>query len=481
MKQIPAKGVPSEELFSQLEGFKQNDVRWREGKTWAYVYDPGAEAADVIKRAYTMYLTENGLDPTSFPSLLKLETEVVSMAASHLKGDENVVGNFTSGGTESIILTVKAAREYNRKHRPEITQPEMLLPVTAHAAFHKAGAYLDVKPVLVEVDPVTFKADVDAMRKAITPNTILMVGSAISYAHGVVDPITELGQVALEHNLLFHVDGCMGGFLLPYFRRLGAPVPDFEFNVPGVTSISMDLHKYAFAAKGASVILYRDKQLRKHQMFACAQWTGYTIINPTVQSSKTGGPIAAAWAIMNYIGDEGYLEMTRLMYEGIQKVCEEINQMEDIRLLGTPEMNLLCFTSDTTNVFHISDEMAERGWTVHPQLSYANSPANLHISLNPASVHLVEEFITDLKDSVKAAKKLPPGDMAAGIKEAFATLDPADVGEEVLAQMLAMAGIEGTSLPGRMAEVNEILDALPAPLKERLLTEFINEMYTYQD
>ncbi|MCA9773672.1 MAG: aspartate aminotransferase family protein, partial [Myxococcales bacterium] len=249
MKSIPVKGLSKQDVYGELEAARAADLPWRNGRTWAYVYDPGPEAEAVIKHAYMDYLTENGLDPTAFPSTLKFETELLSMAASHLKGDEEVVGNFTSGGTESIFLAVKTARDRARAMRPEIREPEMVLPMTAHAAFQKAAHYLGVRPVITDVDPVTFRADVESARSAITPNTVLLVGSAISYGHGVVDPIRELGAIALERDVLLHVDGCMGGFLLPYFRRLGAEVPDFEFNVPGVTSISMDLHKYAFAAK----------------------------------------------------------------------------------------------------------------------------------------------------------------------------------------------------------------------------------------
>lgn len=289
--QIPRHGLSRDQIFSALEAYRANDMPWRDGRTWAYVYDPGREAEEVIKQAYMMYLSENALDPTVFPSLLRLENELVAMAAAHLHGDADVVGNFTSGGTESIILAVKAARDYARAKRPHITQPEILLPATAHAAFQKAAHYLCVTPVFAPVEPNSFKADAEAVRRAITPNTILLVGSAVSYAHGVVDPIRALGQLALQHDLLLHVDACMGGFLLPYFRRLGAPVPDFDFSVPGVTSMSMDFHKYAFAAKGASTVLYRSKELRKYQIFTCANWSGYTMINPTVQSSKSGGAV----------------------------------------------------------------------------------------------------------------------------------------------------------------------------------------------
>lgn len=474
---IPEKGLSRAEVFQRLESYRQGDMPWREGRTWAYIYDPGREAEHVIKDAFTSYLTENALDPTVFPSALRLENEVVAMAAAHLQGDEEVVGNFTSGGTESIMLAVKAARDWAREERPEITDPEIVLPETGHAAFQKAAHYLGLRPVIVPVDPVSFRADVDAMRAAITPNTVLMVGSAISYAHGVVDPIRELGQLALERDLLFHVDGCMGAFLLKYFRRLGAPVPDYDFSVPGVTSISMDLHKYAFAAKGASTILYRSKELRKHQMYACSNWTGYTVINPTVQSTKSAGPIAAAWAALNFIGDRGYLEITSKVYDATRKIVAAVDDMSDLRVLGRPDMNLVAFTSDTVSVFHIIDEMKERGWYVQPQLAYGSSPENIHLSINPESVHWVDAMLADLRECTEKAKALPSGQLAASIKETFASMDPRDLDDSVLQGMLGMAGIEGTTLPGRMAEINEVLNALPVPLRERLLVMYLNELF----
>ncbi|MFI5396359.1 MAG: pyridoxal phosphate-dependent decarboxylase family protein [Candidatus Binatia bacterium] len=473
---IPENGMGRGALFQQMEAYRAHDMPWRDGRTWAYIYDPGQEAEEVIKQAYMMYLTENALDPTVFPSTLRFETEVIAIAASHLKGDANVVGNFTSGGTESIMLAVKTARDYARAKHPEITRPEMVLPETAHAAFQKAGHFLDVKPVLAPVDPTTFRADVAAMRGAITPNTILLVGSAVSYAHGVVDPIREIGQLALEHNLLLHVDACMG-FLLPYFRRLGAPVLDFEFNVPGVTSISMDLHKYAFAAKGASTILYRNKDLRKYQMYACANWSGYTVINATVQSSKSAGPVAAAWAVLHFFGDQGYLKIARQVLDATWRVAAGIEQIDGLRLLSQPDMNLVAFTSDTVNVFHIIDEMKTLGWYVQPQLGFQSSKENIHLSINPASAKWVDAFLSDLRVCVEKARGLKSGELAAGIKAALADVDPSTLTEESFGQMLGMAGIQGNQLPERMAEINEILNALPVALRERLLIEFLNDLY----
>ena len=473
---IPSKGMQKEEIFKQMEAYRAGDMNWRDGRTWAYIYDPGPEAEEVIKRAYMMFLTENALDPTVFPSALRFENEIVGMAADHLHGDEEVVGNFTSGGTESLMLAVKTARDYYRARRPEIREPEIVLPVTGHAAFQKAAHYLCLKPVLVPVDPETFKADPEAVRAAITPNTVLLVGSAVSYAHGVVDPIRELGQIALEHDLLLHVDACMGGFLLPYFRRLGAPVPDFDFSVPGVTSISMDLHKYAFAAKGASVILYRNKELRRHQIYTCAQWTGYTVVNPTIQSTKSVGPLAAAWAVLHFIGDEGYLEIARQVLDATQRIADAVDGMEDLRLLGRPEMNLVAFTSDTVSVFHIIDEMKERSWYVQPQLSFEGSKENIHLSVNPASVKWVDALLADLRVCVEKAKTMKSGELAAAVQNAFSSIDPSTLTPESFSQMLRMAGIQGSALPERMAEINEVLNALPAELREKLVTEFMNEL-----
>ncbi len=477
MARIPAQGMPRDELFARLEAFRGHDVDWRSGRTWAYVYDPGREAEEVVKQAFSSYLSENGLDPTAFPSALALENEVVAMAIAHLHGDENVVGTFTSGGTESIILAVKAARDRARRLRPEVRVPEMVLPDTAHAAFHKAAHYLDVKPVVVPSHPTTFQADVDQVRAAIGDSTILLVGSAISYAHGVVDPIRELGALALERGLLLHVDGCMGGFLLPYLKRLGEPIPDFDWRVPGVTSISMDLHKYAFAAKGASVVMYRDRELRGHQIYACAGWTGYTVVNPTVQSTKSAGPLAAAWAVLNYLGDEGYLGLARAMRDATRRICAGIERIPALRLLGRPHMNLIAFASDEVSVFHVADEMRERGWFVQPQLAFGASPENLHLSINPASARWVDAFLGDLAASVEAARALPSGELSAAIRSAVADIDPSRLSADEFARLLAFAGVTGEGLPRRMAGINEMMNALAPPMRAALLIEYVNRLY----
>lgn len=467
-----------EEVFEKLACFRKDDLKWQDGRVFAYVFDPGKDVMDVAKKAYTEFLSENGLDFTVFQSLLKLEKELVSFGATHLRGDENVVGNFTSGGTESIILAVKAARDYYRVKRPEIKNPEMILPTTAHPAFHKAAHYLNVKVVQVSVDPGNFKADADRIRQTITENTIMLVGSAPSYAQGVIDPVEDFGELALEEELWLHIDACMGGFLLPYFRRLEEPVPDFDFAVPGVSSISMDLHKYAYTPKGASLVLYRNKNLRKHQIFACSRWIGYTIVNNTIQGSKSGGPMAAAWAVLNYIGDEGYLEIARKTLAAVKKIAAGVEKIHSLRLLAPPEMSLVAFTSDEVSVFHIIDEMNAKGWYIQSALSYDNSPAQIHLSVSASNVGWEEDFLKDLEECVETARDRPSGELMELLKEGLGGADLSAISEEDVTQMLALVGLKGQGLPARMADINGVLDELPVEIREKLLIGFVNDLFT---
>ncbi len=476
---IPEKSLSESDIMTRLEGFREKDLQWRSGKVLGYVYYAGKAAEEMGKKAYMAYLTENGLDPTSFPSLLQMENEVVAMAANHVNSDGSVVGNFTSGGTESILMAVKSARDYWRAKKPEIVQPEMLMPSTAHAAFHKAAKYFDIKPVLVPVDSNTFKADVAAIREAITANTILMVGSAPSYAHGVVDPIPELAGLAMEKGILFHTDACVGGFMLPYLKRLGEPIPDFGFNVPGVTSLSMDLHKYGYTPKNASLVLYRDKSLRQKQIFACANWPGYTVVNGAAQSSKTGGPLAAAWAVLHFLGDEGYIEIARQSMAATRRLAKGVNDIEGLEVLAEPEMFMFSVKSDTLNVFHVIDEMKDRGWYIQPQLSFQNSPKNFHISVAASNIDHIDELLVVLRESVEAAKSVESGETVKTVLEAIGSMKPEDITEDNIGDMMEMAGVSGDSLPERMADINDIMDALSVDHRELLLIEFLNDLFTY--
>ncbi len=474
--QIPEKGLSKEEVLGTLQAFKSHDMDWKAGKVWCYVYDPGDEPNQVVKEAYLSFLTENGLDPTVFPSMLKLETDVVRMVANLLRGDEGVVGHLTTGGTESIMLAVKTARDRARALHPEITQPEMVLPVTAHASFHKAAHYLDLKPVAVPINPATFKVEADAMRAAITPNTVLLVASSPCYSQGVIDPITEIGKLAQEKGLLFHVDACVGGIYLSFMRKLGYELPDFDLAVPGVTSISADLHKYGYAAKGASTVLYRNKDIRKYQIFACTETTAYTLINPTVLSTKSGGPMAGSWAILNYLGEEGFKRIVKTVQEATQKLIAGINAIPELEVLGKPAMCMFSFKSDAINVYQLGDAMAKRGWYIQGQFSTPLTPRNLHLSVNYGTTHQVDALLKDMRECVELVKGMDPID-SAGIRAMVTQALESPDAEVAFGQLAQAAGLAGTDLPEEMAFINEVLDALPDELCNVFLVNYFNDLY----
>ena len=383
MSLLPPTGLPKDEILARLADYRSADLPARGGRTFAYVYDAGRPDVDELgHEVYASFLDVNGLDPTVFPSLLRMENEVVAITAEHLGGRPGTVGSFTSGGTESILLAVKAARDLARATRPEVTHPEVVLPVTAHAAFQKACHYLGLTAVLVDVDPTTFRAVVEAVREAITPNTVLLVASAASYAHGVVDPVEQLGQLALEHGIPLHVDA-------------------FDLSVPGVTSLSVDLHKDAYAPKGASVVLYADQAMRSRQFYACADWTGYTMINATVQSTKSGGPLAAAWAVLHAVGRQGYRDLAVQTLSAKDRLIAGIDGVPGLHVLGRPEMALVALAgTDGVDVFEVCDEMAARGWYVQAQLGYRGLPASIHLTLTASSDEHVTALLADLARTI---------------------------------------------------------------------------------
>jgi len=478
---IPEQGRAADELFAELDEYRAGDLDTKGGRTWAYVYDPDRPGLfEIAERAYLAFLHENAIDPTVFPSLLRLENEVVGMCLSHLRASDGAVGNFTTGGTESIMMAIKSARDYARAERG-IAEPKVVAPVTAHAAFHKACHYFDIELVTTPVDTTTWKADVDAMAAAIDDRTILLVGSAVSYAHGVVDPIPELGALAQERDLLLHVDGCIGGFILPYFRRLGAAVTDFDFAVPGVTSMSMDLHKYGYTPKGASVVLYRDAALRRFQMFAGSAWTGYTVINTTFQSTKSGGALAACWTVLNHIGNDGYVDIFDRTYRATQEIIKGVDAMADLDVMGVPEANLVAMTSDTVNVFEVVDEMKTKRWYVQPQLGFKGSRENIHLSIGGSSLPLVAELLVDLADACEVARPKGPAVADPALVALLESIDPATLDADAFDQLLAGAGLAveggGLQIPDGTAEINALLNQCPPELSARLLIEFFNRLY----
>lgn len=390
---LPRHGTPPDEVLRRLGALRQRDAKWHEGRVFSLVYHAGDEHTELLKQAYGLFLSENALNPMAFPSLAQMENEVVSMAAGLLSGDAEACGTLTSGGSESLLMACKTYRDRARAERPAVTQPEMIVPATVHPALMKAAHYLCVKPVVAPVGP-DFRVDVAAVRERITPNTIFLVGSAPPYPHGVIDPIEELGALAQAHGLGLHVDACVGGFMLPFVERLGYKVPRFDFRVPGVTSISADVHKYGYAAKGVSTILYRNKELRKHQFFAYTDWPGGLFVSTTMQGTRPGGAIAAAWACLNALGEDGYLRLCRGVMETSRALITGIAAIPGLRVLGEPAMSVFAFTADGVDLFAIADGMEARGWHMDRQ----QLPSSIHMMITPAHAAIVEPYLRDLRE-----------------------------------------------------------------------------------
>jgi glutamate/tyrosine decarboxylase-like PLP-dependent enzyme len=404
---LPTEGAPRDEIFAAMDAARESDADWRRARTWSLVYQAREDVLEVAKQAYLRFFSENALNPMAFPSLRRFESDVVSMAAGLFHAPEGAAGAMTSGGSESLLMAVKAARDWARAERPEVTAPEMLLPITAHPALEKAAHYFDVKPVRIPVG-ADLRADAGAARDLVSPRTILVVGSAPAYPHGVIDPIEALAALAAEHRALFHVDACLGGFLLPFVEKLGRRVPPFDFRVPGVTSMSADVHKYGYAAKGASLVLYRSRALRRHQWFAYGDWPGGLYGSPSMTGTRPGGAIAAAWAVMRYLGEAGYVDLARVTMETTDRLVRGVAATPGLRVLGEPDMSVFAFASDTVDVYVLGDAMDKRGWKLDRQ----QRPPCLHLMVTPAHAAVADEFLADLRACVgelAATRPAPEG------------------------------------------------------------------------
>ncbi len=405
--EFPLNGMPRQEILSALKAIKSEDSDWKHGRMFSLIFNAGEDVANVAEDAYSAFVVENALSPFAFPSLLKMETEVTSMMADLLGGDENTAGNMTSGGSESIMLAVKAARDHARDRKPHVTQPELLMPLSAHPAFNKAAHYLGLKTVIVPTDKETLMADVEAMQKAITGNTIMVVGSAPSYPHGMIDPIANLAKIAEQSGIWMHVDACIGGLELPFIQKLGYPIPIFDFRIPGVCSMSADIHKYGFTPKGASVVLYRKSELRKYQLFTYTDWPGGIYATSNMSGSRPGGPIASAWAVMKYLGTEGYMKLAQKSMEATEMITKGIETIPELHVLGKPPATVFAIGSDALSVFALSEKMKKRRWYIESQ----HLPPCLHMTVSPRHAFVVEPFLSDLGAAVKETAKLKPEDI----------------------------------------------------------------------
>jgi len=470
------------DVLERLRALQADDLPVHGGHTLAYVYDSGLPDIDRIAReAVGAAVATNGLDPTAFPSLLRMENDLVAFALRLLDAPGTGVGTVTSGGTESVLLAVQTARDA----RPEVERPAMVLPSTRHAAFDKAAHYFGVEKRIVPVGS-DFRADVDATADAIRElgdRVVLVVASAPSYAHGVIDPVPELAALAATRNIRCHVDACIGGWVLPYAARLGRPVPPWSFAVDGVTSVSVDLHKYGYAPKGTSLLLHRTPELRRPQFFASADWPGYTMLNSTMQSTKSGGPLAGAWAVVESLGDEGYLTLTRRVFAAVDAIVAGIEASPSLSLVASPDSSLVTFETDgSCDAFSLCDEMLERGWYVQPQMSYAGHGPSVHLSVSAGTLAHVEEFVAELGEAVAAAQSTGPVSVDPGIAAYIESLDPAALTDADFDGLLAASGLVGEdsggglALPSRLAEVNAMLDLASPAMREALLIAFLDRL-----
>ena len=377
---------------------RARDVRWREGRAFSLAYNAGPDALAVAEEAYRRFSGENALSTDAFPSLKQIQAEVVAMAGVWLGATPNSAGFMTSGGTESILMAVKAARDRLLAER-QIRQPNMVLPTSAHAAFAKAGAYFGVEVRRVAVGP-DWRADVAAMRNCVDENTVLIVGSAPQYPQGVVDDIVSIAKIASDAQINCHVDACMGGVTLAYLERLGEKIAPWNLQVPGVSSISVDLHKFGYTSKGASVIMYASKHLRSYQGFVTADWLGGMYGSSGVLGTKSGGSMASAWAVMHFLGDDGYLRLTRQAREATLQLASIIRNSPELVLRAEPESTLVCFGAqypNSLNVFAVADELSKRGWYVDRQ----TPPDSLHCTVNAIHHDKIDWFANDLRNSVE--------------------------------------------------------------------------------
>jgi glutamate/tyrosine decarboxylase-like PLP-dependent enzyme len=391
-------GLGRDDVLDQLVALKARDVRWRDGRAFTLAYDGGDEVVELAKAAYGLFSSENALNTDAFPSLRGIQADVVEIVSTWLHGGEEAAGFMTTGGTESLLMAVLAARERGRAERG-ITEPEMVLPASAHAAFEKGAHYFGVRSVRVPVD-AGWRADPDAMAAAVNANTVLIVGSAPQYPQGVVDPIPAIAAIAAERDINCHVDACMGGVALPYLERLGEPIAPWDLRVDGVTSVSVDLHKFGYTAKGASVILHRTKRLRAFQTFVTDNWLGGAYGSSGVLGTKSGGAMAAAWAVMHHLGDAGYLRLTASARRATLQLAEAIDGIGELQLRARPEAMLLSFGAsdpEALDVFAVADALWRRGWYVDRQ----GPPSSLHCTVNAVHDGRIDGFVTDLRAGVE--------------------------------------------------------------------------------
>lgn len=403
---LPKAGRDWPAVKAEMLGYATGDVRWREGKTAVYVFNAGADVEQVQKEAYVLFMSENGLGTAAFPSLKRMEEEVVGFGLELFHAPADARGAITSGGTDSITMAVKAARDFARKTRGVAGPLNIVLPRSAHPAFDKACALMEIE---VRRTPLKdYLADPETMAAAADAATVMIVGSAPNFPYGLIDPIATLSDLAVARDLWLHVDACVGGYMAPFVRMDGADIPAFDFELPGVRSMSADLHKYGYCAKGASTVFFRSGELYELMMFDVRDWPGGRMVTPTLAGTRPGGAIAAAWAVMNFLGEAGYRRKHALVTEARARIAAGVEAL-GFSVLGRPQLGILAFTRADVDCVALWAKLRERGWFT----GVTTEPKSLHLMLSPIHAEVADAYLADLKWALKGS----PG--AAGVEARY--------------------------------------------------------------
>ncbi|XP_017279774.1 sphingosine-1-phosphate lyase 1 isoform X1 [Kryptolebias marmoratus] len=404
MKELPSKGLSQSQVMDKIKEYQTlNDVQWERGCVSGAVYWGDESLTKLLVKVYGDFAWSNPLHPDIFPGVRKMEAEVVRMSCTLFHGGPGSCGTVTSGGTESILMACKAYRDmaYERK----VKYPEILAPVSVHAAFDKAAHYFGMRLVHIPLDKKTMKVDVKAMRRAISKNTAMLVCSAPQFPHGIMDPVEEVAKLAVRYNVPLHVDACLGGFLIVFMDKAGFPLAPFDFRVEGVTSISADTHKYGYAPKGSSVILYKDIKYRQYQYFVAPDWQGGIYASPCIAGSRPGGIIAACWATMMYMGENRYVDATRKIVSTARKIKTEIRKVKGVFVFGDPEVSVVAIGSDDFDIFRLSNALTSKGWN----LNTLQFPSSIHLCCTVLHTQpgVADRFIQDVREQVGIIMKNP--------------------------------------------------------------------------
>lgn len=473
-KKIPVNGRSVSRIISELERHKHGAADWKNGRTFSLVFYAGEEGLQAAKSAYDLFFSENALNPSAFPGLKEMEMEVVSMVAGLTDAPKSATGTMTSGGTESILMAVKSCREWFFSKRAESVKPNMIVADSAHPAFEKAAHYFGIDYRVVPVND-QLEADPAAMEAAVDSDTMMIVASAVSYPFGILDPVESIAKIAKRYKLWMHVDACIGGMVLAFCKKAGHRTRPWNFKVRGVSSMSVDLHKYGYAAKGASVVLYRNRTLRRFQFFVTTDWPGGIYASPSLLGTRPGGAIAAAWAVMHFYGLNGYSRLTKEILENTEFIKQKVREIPELYIIGNPEITLIAIGSDTLDIFHIADYLSAKGW----YFDRCQSPPAIHLTIGPSHSVVREDFITDLEESVNTAKEDQAGHNRNQRKIRFIkNLTEKLPGQSGNRLLRLAAKLTGSSVPKKSAAMYGMMGELPdrKNIKEMIL-DILDKMF----